>query len=203
MSVPMTWNPKGLADYAKNHSIRECAVKFNCAYGTMSCYLRRHKIEHGAGRPTGKDNPLYKHGHSNTRLHKIWQNMRNRCLNRKTPDYKYYGGRGIRICKDWNDFICFEVWSLSNGYTEKLTLDRIDVNGNYCPNNCRWVTRKVQSNNKRNLRLLEYKGEIKTITQWSETLAIPIATLYRYLASEESLEKAVIKFQRRKICDVS
>lgn len=202
MSVAMTWNPKGLADYAKDHSIRECAMKFGCAYGTMSCYLRRHKIKHGKGRLKGKDNPLYKHGHSNIRLHKIWQNMRNRCLNQRTPDYKYYGERGIRICEAWNNFTCFERWALNNGYTEELTLDRTDVNGNYCPNNCRWVTRKVQSNNKRNLRLLEYKGEIKTLTQWAETLNIPIATLHRYLRSEETLEKAICKFQRRNICVV-
>lgn len=202
MSVPMTWNPEGLADYAKNHSIRECAKKFGYTYSTMTSYLLRHDIKHGEGRPKGKLNPLYKHGHSNTRLHKIWQNMRNRCLNQKTPDYKYYGERGIEICKDWNSFVCFEKWAINNGYTEELTLDRIDVNRNYCPSNCRWVTRKVQSNNKRNLHLIEYKGEIRTLTQWSELLSIPIATLYRYLKSEKTLEKAICKLQRRKICVV-
>lgn len=202
MSVPMTWSAEGLADYAKNHSIRECAEKFGCTYSAMTCYLLRHGIKHGEGRLKGKFNHLYKHGHSNTRLHKIWQNMRNRCLNQRTPDFKYYGERGIRICKDWDNFVCFEEWAVNNGYTKELTLDRIDVNGNYCPSNCRWVTRKVQSNNKRNLLLLEYKGEIKTLTQWSESLHIPIATLHRYLKSEKTLEKAVCKFQRRKICVV-
>lgn len=203
MSVQMIWNPKGLADYAKDHSIRECAMKFDCAYGTMSCYIRRHKIKHGKGRLKGKDNPLYKHGHSNTRLHKIWQNMRNRCHNSNAPDYKYYGGRGIKICEGWSNFTVFELWAINNGYSDVLTLDRIDVNGNYCPDNCRWVTRKEQSNNKRNLHMIEYKGETRTLTQWSKTLNIPIATLYRYLESEESLEKAIIKFQRRKVCVVS
>lgn len=203
MSVTMTWNPEGLADYAETHSIRECAEKYNCAYGTMMSYLRRHKIKHREGRPKGINNPLYKHGHSNTRLHKIWQNMRNRCHNSNAPDYKYYGSRGIKICEDWSNFTVFELWAINNGYSDTLTLDRINVNGNYCPDNCRWVTRKEQSNNKRNLRMLEYKGETRTLTQWSKILNIPIATLYRYLESEESLEKAIVKFQRRKICVVS
>lgn len=198
MSVPMLWNPEGLAEYAKNHSIRECAEKYNCAYGTMTSYLRRHKIKHKEGRPKGISNPAYKHGHNNTRLHKIWQNMRSRCRNNRIPDYKYYGGRGINICDEWNEFICFEHWAINNGYTEELTLDRIDVDKNYCPENCRWVTRKVQSNNKRNLHLIAYHGETKTLTEWSEILSIPIATLYRYLKTEQSLEKAIIKFRRRK-----
>lgn len=203
MSVLMTWNPENLVEYAKDHSIRECADKYGCSYGTMSSYIHRHKIGHCAGRPKGENNPLYKHGQSNTRLHKIWQNMRNRCHNPNTPDYKYYGGRGIKICKAWGNFTVFKLWAINNGYSEVLTLDRIDVNGNYCPDNCRWVTRKEQSNNKRNLRVIEYKGETRTLTQWSKILNIPIATLYRYLASEGSLEKAIAKFQRRKICVVS
>ena len=199
----MIWNPDNLVEYAKDHSIKECANKYGCSRGTMSSYMYRHKIRHCEGRPKGVDNPLYKHGHSNTRLHKVWQNMRNRCYNSNTPDYKYYGGRGIKICKDWNDFTVFELWAMSNGYSDTLTLDRIDVNGDYCPANCRWATRKEQSNNKRNLHIIEHKGEIKTLTEWSKTLNIPISTLYRYLASEKSLEKAIDKFQRRKICVVS
>lgn len=199
----MTWNPKGLIEYAEIHSIRECAMKYGCTYGTMSSYLQRHKIKHKEGRPKGVNNPLYKHGHCNTRLYKIWQNMRNRCHNSDTPDYKYYGGRGIKICESWNTYTVFEQWAMGNGYSDILTLDRVDVNGNYCPNNCRWVTRKEQSNNKRNLRIIEYQGKMKTLTQWSEILNIPLATLHRYLKSEKTLEKAVAKFQRRVVCVVS
>ena len=84
----------------------------------------------------------------------------------------------------------YGLWAMSNGYSDTLTLDRIDVNGDYCPANCRWATRKEQSNNKRNLHIIEHKGETKTLTEWSKTLNIPISTLYRYLASEKSLEKA-------------
>ena len=74
----MTWNTEGLIEYAKEHSIRECSEKYGCAYGTMVSYLRRHNIQHSNGRIRGKNNPLYKHGKSNTRLHRIWQNMKNR-----------------------------------------------------------------------------------------------------------------------------
>lgn len=129
--------------------------------------------------------------------------MRNRCHNSNTLDYKYYGGRGIKICEAWNTYTVFEQWAMDNDYLDTLTLDRIDVNGNYCPNNCRWVTRKGQSNNKRNLRIIEYQGKMKTLTQWSEILDIPLATLHRYLKSEKTLEKAVDKFQRRTVCIVS
>ena len=90
------------------------------------------------------------HGKSNTRLFKIWMNIRNRCVRCTASDYKYYGGRGISVCNEWaNSFEAFYSWAVSNGYEEHLTIDRIDVNGNYCPENCRWVTMKVQSQNKR------------------------------------------------------
>lgn len=90
------------------------------------------------------------HGMSKTRLYRIWNNMKNRCTNNKKPDYKYYGGRGISFCKEWLSFSCFYDWAISNGYNDTLTLDRINVNGNYCPENCRFVSGDVQSRNKRN-----------------------------------------------------
>lgn len=93
------------------------------------------------------------HGKSNTRIFKTWMNMRNRCGRPTASDYKYYGGRGIKICTEWaNSFEAFYSWAISNGYTDELTIDRIDVNGDYCPENCRWVTMKVQNQNKRNSR---------------------------------------------------
>ena len=86
---------------------------------------------------------------------------------------------------------------------KNLTLDRIDVNGNYCPSNCRWVTRKVQSNSKRNLHLLEYKGNVKTLTQWSSILDLPKSTLYRWLKTEKSIENVIDKLNKeRHVCVV-
>lgn len=90
------------------------------------------------------------HGMNGTRLYATWQNMKNRCRNCHNPNYKDYGGRGITFCEEWNSFLEFYKWAIANSYNENLTLDRIDVDGNYCPSNCRFVTRSVQSRNKRN-----------------------------------------------------
>lgn len=95
-----------------------------------------------------------KHGQSRSRLHYVWKGMKSRCYNKNHKNYKHYGGRGISIDPRWNDFAIFQEWALKNGYDEtapygQCTLDRIDVNGNYCPENCRWTDMKTQNNNQR------------------------------------------------------
>lgn len=95
--------------------------------------------------------------------------MKTRCYNVKAKDYKNYGLRGIKICDEWlNDSNLFIEWSLNNGYQVGLTIDRIDTNGNYEPNNCRWITSKEQQSNKRNNKLITINGETKTLSQWAE-----------------------------------
>lgn len=89
------------------------------------------------------------HGESKTRLHGIWNGMLQRCYNPNRVKYKDYGQRGIRVCPEWHEYVAFRDWSLANGYAENLSIDRIDVDGNYEPNNCRWATAKQQANNKR------------------------------------------------------
>lgn len=115
-----------------------------------------------------------------TRLYNIWVSMRDRCNNANNPAYKNYGGRGITICKEWDSYKTFETWALNNGYEETLTIDRIDVNGIYCPQNCRWATRLVQARNKRNTLVYLYKGEEITLPALSEIIGIPYDTLHHH-----------------------
>ena len=125
---------------------------------------------------------LITHGSTNTHIYNTWWNMKRRCYNQNNPYYKNYGGRGIKVCDEWlNDFTKFKEWSLSNGYTDTLTLDRKDVNGDYEPNNCRWVNNVVQQNNRRNNRYITYNNQTKTIAQWCRIIGIPRSTLYKRL----------------------
>lgn len=111
---------------------------------------------------------LTKHGGTNTRLYNIWCGMKYRCSNSSYADYKYYGGRGIKIYEPWvNDFALFRKWAMQNGYDDTLTVDRIDVDGDYSPENCRWVDYTTQANNRTNNVFIEYSGETHTIAEWS------------------------------------
>lgn len=122
------------------------------------------------------------HGKRNTRLYRIWCGIKQRCLNINSPAYKDYGGRGIEICHEWNiDFMNFYNWAIANGYNDNLSIDRINVNGNYEPNNCRWSTMKEQNRNRRDNRFIEINGVNKTISEWVEKFNITYKVFYRHL----------------------
>ena len=144
-----------------------------------------------------------KHGDTKTRLFRTWQHMLSRCYNCNVKGYKNYGGRGISVCREWIDsFSDFRDWALRNGYNEELSIDRINVNGNYEPSNCRWTTSKVQANNKRNNRLLTYKGQTKTLSEWADIVKISsVAIKARIDMYHWSIEKALTTPLRRLIPD--
>lgn len=142
-------------------------------------HLRSHKIKSCGCLLTDvliKRN--YTHGMTNTRLFHIWQGIKNRCYNKNFEHYKHYGERGITTCKEWKDnFMSFYNWSMNNGYEEHLTIDRIDVNGNYEPSNCRWIKQAEQSRNRRDTVYITYNGETHTFYEWSKITGINQNTL--------------------------
>lgn len=132
------------------------------------------------------------HGKANTRIYNIWKGIKQRCINANHTFYKDYGERGITVCDEWRDnFQAFYDWAIANGYADNLTIDRIDVNGNYEPLNCRWITNEAQQSNRRNVRYIDYNGETHTIPEWSKILGIPYNVLYLRIVSHKwSVKKA-------------
>ena len=130
---------------------------------------------------TAKWNQTYKrkHGQTGTRLYKVWQGMKRRCLDPKSHAYKDYGGRGIRLCEEWvDDFEAFRAWALANGYSDRLTIERKDNDGDYTPENCKWADIIEQANNKRSNVLLTVDGRTQTLKQWADELGLNYYTLY-------------------------
>ena len=106
-----------------------------------------------------------------------YKSMIERCYREKNCNYKRYGGRGIEVCEEWHDIEKYEKWVLSSGYEEGMTIERNDVNGNYCPDNCRWASMKEQCNNRENTIFVSYNGETHSITEWAEITGINRSTL--------------------------
>lgn len=125
------------------------------------------------------------------RLYNIYYKMRQRCNNPNNVDYPNYGGRGITYCKEWEETQHFIDWALSHGYSDELTLDRIDVDGNYCPENCRWITIEQQQRNRRNNKYIEWNGEIHCCNEWDEILGYPAGTIQRRLSRNWNIERAM------------
>ena len=119
-----------------------------------------------------------KHGKSKTRLYRIWGGIHSRCFNTRRNEYEQYGGRGITVCDEWkSSFEAFYEWAMANGYADNLTIERKDVNGDYCPENCCWITNQEQQNNRRTTHLLTYNGETHSIKEWAKITGINYSTL--------------------------
>lgn len=148
--------------------------------------------------------PARSHGDTKTRLYNTWLNMRARCNRKSSKRYEDYGGRGIKVCDEWQrSYESFKEWALSNGYSEDLTIDRINVDGNYEPDNCRWITNKDQQNNKRNNAIYSFNGETLTLAQWSEKLGICYKTLQKRI-EKWGIEKAfTTPLRKEQVIDIT
>lgn len=165
---------------------------------TKSCGCLNDEVRRKPKEKERKRSEKYK------KIENRYYGIKRRCYSEKDKWYHNYGGRGIRMCDEWigeDGFMNFYNWAINNGYNDFLTIDRIDNNGNYSPENCRWVTVKQQSNNRRTNRIVEYKGESHTVSEWSEITGIKERTLLNRLdrwSVQEALEKEVDKRYSRK-----
>lgn len=145
-----------------------------------------------------------KHGYAHKlSLYYIWKSMKERCNNKNDKSYKNYGGRGIKVCNEWqNNYLTFHNWAFESGYVEeklpngknKLTLDRINVNGDYEPSNCRWITNAEQARNKRNNTKVKYNGTMVNLRDLCDRLNVKYETMYRRIfCSHWDIEKALLQ----------
>lgn len=187
------------AESRTGHTMWDCVCdcgKQTTVYGT---HLRRKRTRScGCLNNDETRERSLTHGNTHDRLYQTWQNMKNRCYNPNVESYERYGARGIQVCEQWrDDFVAFKAWAISSGYTDELTIDRKDPNGNYTPDNCRWATTLEQANNTRTNRFIEYRGEMHTIAEWSRILGIPYTTILTRLNRDgKNAEEAFQKGQQ-------
>lgn len=152
-----------------------CTCKCDCGNVVVKY---SNSLQQGKVTSCGCKRGNHKHDMTDSRLYRIWLGIRNRCCNPNVKDYENYGQRGISICEDWKEFYNFYIWAQDSGYNDKLSIDRIDVNGNYEPDNCRWVTMKEQANNKRNNIYITHNNESITLKELSNRTGINYQTLF-------------------------
>ena len=157
-----------------------------------------HDLKSGGTKTCGcsKVKKFKTHGMSDTRIYGIWTDMKQRCLNKNSVAYKWYGGCGVTICDEWkNDFMNFYNWAINNGYKEDLTLDRIDSKGNYEPENCRWADSYTQLNNTSRNHYVTIDGETRTISQWARFIGCKPMAIHRRIMKGISDVDAVISLK--------
>ena len=154
----------------------------------------------GSALTTGKSSSCgcthTKHGQAHSHLHYVWASIKQRCYNKNNHAYHLYGGRGIKVCEEWQDFVSFSKWALSSGYFEngerKCSIERVDVNGNYCPKNCKWIPMKEQWKNTRNKKVIKFKGKEWFTTELCKEYDIPYARFMSRLKRGWSTEEALL-----------
>lgn len=152
-----------------------------CVCGNVKI-VQGTSLKNGVSKSCGckkSENHFKSHGLHDTALYRKWASVKNRCFNRNDKMYKHYGERDITMCDEWkNDFKAFYNWSMKNGYKENLELDRIDNDGNYCPENCRYVTHQENLRNMKRTLKVTFKGETKPLIDWCDELNLNYHTVY-------------------------
>jgi transposase-like protein len=170
---------KAMEMYRLGKYDKEIAAEIGVCKVTVYNWRHRNGLEaNGIGKPQ-----YLRHGacSKDKRLYNLWTTMMHRCYNVKRKKYGNYGGRGIRVCEEWHEPNAFIEWAMMNGYRPGLQIDRIDNEKGYSPENCRWVTPKENSRNKRNTRYLTINGITKCVTEWCETIKISQYTIYSWI----------------------
>ena len=185
---------KPVRKYKSGNTIWLCRCDCGNFCEVEGSLLRRGKQKSCGCYPSERMKQLNtKHNGFGTRLYEIWRQMHRRCYGENTKAYKDYGGRGISICKEWSEFGPFREWALSSGYRDDLTIDRINVNGDYCPENCRWATVKQQANNRRSNHKISFNEETHTISEWADILGVNQVWLWNRLSRADwDIAKAVM-----------
>ncbi|PKE18656.1 hypothetical protein [Macrococcoides caseolyticum] len=132
------------------------------------------------------------HGEADSRLNRTWYNMKKRCYHKRNPKYKNYGARGIKMCNEWKgDYIAFSKWAHENGYTDQMTIERIDVNGDYEPANCKWIPMSEQATNRTSNKWVYIDGIRYSPLELEEKFNIPAKTIYARIARGDTGESVV------------
>ena len=185
-------------DYVYKSGRREVMWRCKCDCGN-EVVVHKGGMHKGGTVSCGcaKRSRLTKHGLSESRLDRIFRGMKQRCYDKHAANYAAYGGRGVRICNEWlEDKQAFFDWAIHNGYDDSLSIDRVDVNGDYTPANCKWATNKEQSNNRRDNIRISYDGLTLSVAEWAAKTNIPYSTIYSRLRSGWSIEDALRRNQR-------
>ena len=175
----------------------EASERCNEIYWLCRCDCGKEKSISGSALRAGytqscgclKRELLQNSRHLNKHLYQVWQDMKQRCNNPRNKYYDRYGVRGIKVCQEWADYDSFFTWAMAHGYAHGLQIDRIDNDGDYTPDNCRWATPKENTNNRAVCIKITHEGKTHTATEWAHIMGIPARTIIsRYHAGKSSEE---------------